>query len=1313
MVRRCRLHGLAVFWVLLGAVHWAHAASSHDIAFLVLDQNSYVVDLALQGLEPEVKVSAISVGQTRERPEAARQTVARAKVVVADVMGKELLNFLAGCDGLKGKPVYALRGSLDDASLKKMGYLFDDEVAQYYRQTYVENIRNMLRLVAHRHIDSTIAYGPVKKQPEMGVYHPDAKASFPTAEPYLAWQAGRPGFDAKKTPIGLLFYPSYLTPGQKPIMDQIIRRFEETGFNVMPCFGREEQVIPTYFLDKNKQARIKMLVSFSLKFNSSLTDNLARQVAALDVPVFNAVNLYAKTLDQWEQSMEGVESLQVTWTMAVPEISGAAEPTVLSGKKKVKDEGTGKTYYIGSLASANLDRLIDRIKGWDRLQKAANPDKKVAIMFYNHHQGKQNIGASYLNVFKSIAAIQNALDKQGYQAGKSLSKDEVKALLLTSARNIGSWAPGELDKLTASGEVVRVPLDEYRSWFATLPKDFRENVIRQWGTVDDSKIMIQDNAFIIPAARTENLILLPEPSRGWGDDPMKLYHDTTLYPHHQYLAVYLWLQKNFKAHAVIHLGTHATYEWTPGKQAGLSPSCSPEVLTTNIPNLYPYIVDDVGEGIQAKRRGRGVIISHLTPVLKSADIDEEYARMADLAGEIEQGETIGSQAIEEKKVELFALAEKTGIFKDLPHLPENEDEKIHVLGHYLEAVKESLIPYGMHTFGVSPVPEAAKEMTAAIKTWDPEASQNKNANGFESALKACGPSEMAALIHGLNGGYVAPGPGNDPVRNPDAIPTGKNFYGFNPGKMPSPAAWALGVKAGDQIIANHLKNKGGYPHKVAVVLWATESLRNEGMNECTILYLIGVKPKWNKAGRVLGLELMTKAELNRPRIDVMINASGLYRDLFPDKMLFLDEAVRLAARQTDVENLIARHNQETKTRLIKEGMDPDEAEEVSRFRVFSEPPGAYGNGVSEMASGSSLWDDPDRVAEVWENRTGYAFGKTGTGKSWGIPAQKALKAQLAQVDAVTHSKSSNVYGLMDNDDMFQYLGGLAMAVRKEAGKSPETLVTKQTKGTTVAVEDLAQSIGMEMRARYLNPKWIKGMKAEGYAGARAMADFVEYLWGWNLTTPDKVDESKWNETYDVYVADKYGLEMDEFFAKASPWAFQSITARMLETHRKGYWKADQKKLETLAADYAKSIVAKGIACCEHTCNNPMLNQMVVSIVSIPGVLSPEIADAFKMAVEEMAGKTLTDQVKARQELLESLTAPGSRADMGRPSKPGDTGAGEQETVEGFKMEEIKKMKDKTTKMSTSGMEWMGLLAVLAVLALVSLGFYKRQKLHEL
>jgi cobaltochelatase CobN len=974
-------------------------------------------------------------------------------------------------------------------------------------------------------------------------------------------------------------------------------------------------------------------------------------------------------------------------------------------KEKVVDSATGKTWYLGKPVMENIDRLIPRLQAWINLQRKANQEKKIAILFYNHHQGKQNIGASYLNVFASLEEIFTGLAGAGYTTGKPLGEKEVKELILSGARNVGSWAPGELDAMVQAGDLVQLELAEYERWFAELPQPFRDGVIGQWGKPGDFQMMMHNGKIVIPMVRRGNMVMMPEPARGWGDDPMKLYHDTTLYPHHQYIAAYLWLKKTFGADAMIHLGTHATYEWTPGKQAGLSPSCPPEVLISNIPNLYPYIVDDVGEAIQAKRRGRGVMLSHLTPMLRQSGLYAEYGRMAELAGEIEQAEARDSVTVPKKLEELRVLAEKTGILADLAKNKSKEisdTELPQVLAHYLEEIKEQMIPYGMHTFGRHKGEDEIGEMAKAVVKWNPGENQQK----AEGRIRASADLEMKNLLHGLTGRYVEPGEGNDPLRNPEAISTGRNLYGFNPAKLPSPAAWELGKKAAEQIIANHLEKHQKYPQKVAVVLWAVETLRNEGVNESTILWLMGLRPKWQKSGKVTGLEVVPGKELGRPRIDVLINASGLYRDLFPDKMQFLDEAVQLAILQTDIENLVAGNSRKLKTKLMADGLDEKQAEELSRLRIFSEESGSYGNGVSEMAGASGLWKEEREVVDVYEKRMGFAFG----GGNWGQEARALLKEQLAVVDVAVHSRSSNIYGLLDNDDMFEYLGGLAMAVRHEAGQSPETLITSQQKAGQVKVEDMAATLGREMRSRYLNPKWIEGMKKEDYAGARAMSNFVEYLWGWQVTTPDKVDAARWQQIHEVYVEDKYGLALKEFFNQANPWAYQSLTARMLEAVRKGYWQADENTKRKLAAEYAVNVVEKGVACCDHTCNNPLLNQMVVSIISLPGVMSPEMVEQFKMAIEQAAQKSLAEQVAQREDLQQQLTAPsevqgGTKAE--KPQESGTTQEGKAD-VEGYKMEKMERT-DETTEVSSSGVEWLAGLVVLAIIGLAAWGMKRVEK----
>ena len=361
-----------------------------------------------------------------------------------------------------------------------------------------------------------------------------------------------------------------------------------------------------------------------------------------------------------------------------------------------------------------------------------------------------------------------------------------------------------------------------------------------------------------------------------------------------------------------------------------------------------------------------------------------------------------------------------------------------------------------------------------------------------------------------------------------------------------------------------------------------------------------------------------------------------------------------------------------------------------------------------MASNSGIWESSDEVAEVFENREGHAFGM---GK-WGVPAKKLFKENLKDVNTTIHSISSNIFGTMDNDDMFQYLGGLSLAVKRESGQNPDTLITLQRSPNQVDVENVEKTFGREIRTRYLNPKWIEGMKKEGYAGAREISNYVEYMWGWQVTVPNAIDKAKWEQTYEVYVKDKYGLDIKEFMNKENPWAYQSITARMMESIRKGYWKADEQVKKKLAVEYALNVVEKGVACCDHTCNNPFLNQMVVSIISMPGVMSPEMVEKFKIAIEQAMGKTLTEQVQDRKALQKQLNdgfekkpqASDPTQSQAKSTKQQQVSKEslDEKSIEGYKMEEIKK-NEETTDLSSSGIQWFASLFILLIMALAVIG----------
>ena len=1222
-------------------------------------------------------------------------------VAVVDIMQRQPAEWLLENRGkIKADArIYAVRRSSHTQDFLNAGFRMDPTVHAYYDFTSAQNIGNLIGFLANRDMGIHTAYDPPVSPPENALYHPDAPKLFSTLAEYAQWYRASGHFQAGRLWNLTVIFPTFTLDGKKDPVDALIRAYETQGINTVTWMRKMkdwDKTLNDLISSPPLSGQLGSITGFAFKFSSMFTGNLLNVLKKANVPVLNSQNLFFSSKEDWLTHPQGISPVGLAFQFSNPEISGLVEPTVVGVKEK--DPAMAKAIHAFRYTPypPHVERLARRAARWHSLKQLPNKEKKIFLMYYNHGAGKQNIGASYLNVFQSITQIIGRLKSEGYTIDGEFTEQDIHDLLLKSGRNIGSWAPDELDALLREGQAVLIDMADYRQWLDTTPKAFREKVAQDWGEPEKSKIMVKDGKFVIPCLRLGNLTLAPQPVRGFSDDPDKLYHSTTLYPHHQYNAFYFWLQAQLKPDAMISLGTHGTHEWLPGKQAGLTDECPPEVLIGDIPNLYPYIVDDVGEGIQAKRRGRGVIIDHAVPPFKQGGAFREYATLTALIGEYETASSEQIKSARLKRIQEMTL--RLGIDKDLA-LTTVDAEALEKIDHYLLELKTEMIPYGLHTFGVSPSEEALAETAHAMAE-----KSAKSMDFYAKQIRDCGPSEMDGLVRGLSGGFIAPGSGNDPIRNPESLPTGKNFYAFDPEKVPSREAWEAGKKAGQEIIdAYRKKHDNAYPEQVGVVLWSVETIRDEGINVATALYLMGVQPRWDHRDKIKTVVPIPAEKLNRPRIDVLLQMSGLFRDTFPAVALLLDSAVKKAAVLTDLENFIRKHSQAAEKSLLAQGHSPEEAKALSLVRLYSAPPGAYGTKVDKMVGNSGLWEKDDIVSDqgfVQMQSFGYSSDL------WGKPMESTYRGHLKSVDATVHTISSNLYGTMDNDDMFQYLGGLSMAVREASGKDPEVFVSLHRTTGTGRVEPLAATLGREMRSRYLNPKWIEGMKKENYAGAREMAEFMENMWGWQVTTPNAVDNRLWNQSYEVYVEDKYGQEIKAFFNKENPWAYQSMTARMLEAVRKGYWQADEPITRKLAAEYAVNVVEKGVACCDHTCNNPLLNQMVVGIISLPGVLSPEIVEAFKLAVEKAGAKSLDNQVAERKELLAKLSS-----DAGKPNpkinardqkaaehQDRDSGPADAKRVEGYKMEEIK-TQDETTDLSSSGVQWAASLFVLLIIGL--------------
>ena len=1272
------------------------AQDKEKITLLVGASNSYKVSEAISEV---VKISEVAdsydfhfyTDKDLASEKIDREIIAQSRILIVDIMHRNLAGYVLKNVNFEKTKAYGVRkGATETEKI-----LSDPKVKQYYNPAIKENIKNLLLFLLNRDCGLDINYGEPQTVPKTGIFHPKSDKIFVSFKEYFGWYKQKGFYKKNGFWVGIPDFSSNVFPGEAgDVVSSLIEHLERNNINVLPVYSFPSYLAPEkFFFDEKGKSRVNLIAALSFKFAAIDDEKTKKNLIKLGVPLLNGIRIFSATIPEWRKSVQGLGPMELTHAVCTPEFNGLIEPSVLGGRVVMQDKRTGKEVYVHKPVAEHIEFFIKRIKAWRNLQTKANKDKKIAIMYWNHTPGKQNVGASYLNVFRSLEGILKRMREEGYTiTGKLPSEEEIKNLVLKTGRNIGSWVPGELDELIKTKKVIQLPVSEYLKWYKEIDPDYKDKLEAEWGKVEDSKIMIKDKEIIIPCVNLGNVILLPQPSRGWGDDPMKLYHSTQLWPHHQYTAFYLWLKREFKVDAIVSLGKHGTHEWLPGKQVGLGQSCPPEVLIQDIPNLYPYIVDNIGEGIQAKRRGRGVIIDHLIPAMKKAGAYEEYRDLSVLIDEYNDALTRSAELAREKFKRIKTMVKKLGLDKDLL-LEEINEDAIEEIEHYLIELQEANVPYGLHTFGISPQGEALKEFSLLIKERNKELSLSE----IEKKLSLC-YLEIDRLIAGLKGKYIPSGEGNDPLRNPEAIPTGKNFYGFDPAKVPSKDAYALGKKQAEEMIEKYLKEKGKYPDKIGLVFWSTELQRNEGTQVGTALYLLGMKPVWDKNNKVTGVAPIPGKILGRPRIDVHMQTSGLFRDCFSHVILLLDEAVRQASQLKDVENFIAKHSQKIKKYLIEKGYSKEEAENLSKIRVFSAMPGSYGTKTADLIADSGLWESDEEISDVFINFVSFGYGKG----VWGKPLKSVYKKNLEDIKITMHTRSSNLYMTMDNDDVFQYLGGLSLAVKHASGEYPDVLISDQKNPDAAHIEDIERTIGEELRSRYLNPKWIEPMKKENYAGAREMSRFVEFMWGWQVTTPFAIDETKWEQVYEVYTEDKYNLELKEFFDEHNPWAMQSINARMLEAIRKKYWDAPDEIKKRLAVDYTMSVIEKGLTCCDHICDNPALNQMVANIISLPGMLSPALVNQFQAVISRATGMSLKEAQEKREVLQEKLAK--ITEEIRQEEKVVKGEEPDKEKIEGYEMIEEK---PEDTKITVSSSSWIIIAIVIGLIGLLAVGWRKK------
>lgn len=1232
--------------------------------------------------------------------------VRKSDLVMMLFMGRDAINSVreALVDTIKGGgKVYGFGPSFGEQD-EEIGIIREPELWRYYDNGGAENIGNGL-LFGLSKIGVPVAFGPPQMVPKTGLYSAETKRIYEDYETFAGSYSNKPG---DQSWVGLLVYRDDVVSGDTQYVDAMIAALEKRGLNVMTAYGYpNEKPIEDYFFGPDGKARVAAIVASTLKIGIN-PDAVLPVLERLGVPVFNAVTPYAMSRAEWEASPIGLDVMERTWQLFLPEMVGAIQPTIVATKELIQDAQSGVAYMMQKPIQERVDMLSRRVQRWVDLRNKPNQEKKIFLCYYNYPPGKDGIGASYLNVVpESLWQVMKRLEKEGYDlTGMPKDKETLQYEVTYHGSNIANWNHDEIDKLVREAKPVLLPIETYKKWLAKLPKPSQDAIIKSWGKPEVNNMMAyideQGKRYIVlPVLRYGNVLLGPQPSKGWTENPDKLFHDLNFPPSHQYVGFYLWLHNEFKADAMMQFGTHGTIEWLPGKEAGLSGENPPEYLVQDIPFLYAYIVDDPGEGLQAKRRGNAVMIDHMTPPFDKAQLNPELRELRSMLDDYDTAKEKNPALAESRLAAINEMGERMGLFKDLgmtklgvrqikefgtrgqsllASAMSSEDpteDAIHGLRHYLEEIAEKLTPFGMHTLGVAPKEKMIKTTAEAVVSRELELDKEqreRRIKEIKDLIHQSARDELDAVIAGLSGRFITVGPGGDPVRNPRVLPTGRNFYAFDPRRIPAKDTYALGVKLANDLIETYKANHGEYPDKLSFNLWGLESIRHEGVSESQIMHLMGVRPVWNSRGVVSGVEPIPRAELNRSRIDVTVVASGLYRDLFSNLMLLLDQAVSVAQAQEEADNSVRNNKVKTQAMLEQRGVAPDLAARMAGVRLFSQPSGVYGTNISDLSDRSDTWDSEKQVSDVYFKRIGHMYGQgfwSDNGDSSGVAGLgiDVLKNALSGSKIAVHSKSSNVYQTLDNDDFFQYLGGTAMAIRAVDGASPEVYVTNLSNPAEAAQETLDKFMGREMRTRYTNPAWIKSMQDEGYAGAKFINEVVQNLWGWQVTVPEAVDAAKWNEMYETYVKDRYDLDMEQFFRDAGNlWAMQDLMARMLEAVRKGYWKPEDAVVQDLGTRVSELIEELKLKCTEDDCHDPILTKLVqAKLVPVPAAVAITQAPAAATAKP-------------------AASAPPSSASA--PSAQPQT-----QQVEGYKMEQVSKSFAPAMEPVTPWMQILGFLAL--------------------
>ena len=981
----------------------------------------------------------------------------------------------------------------------------------------------------------------------------------------------------------------------------------------------------------------------------------------LDVPVLQVL-ASTQTQSRWRDSSIGLNPLDLSLQVALPELDGRLTTRIGAFKEAqpcaTDGAALGTALHRYQPDPERLAWIAQLTQRWIALRHTETGQRRIALVLANYPTRNSRLANGVgLDTPASAALMLQWLAAEGYGLSEACSEvsDAAAALPVSGDALIAALLAGRTNDPESQHKSAldHLPLEHYRRWYDALPERVRQQLEQQWGAPEIDPMLAASQqgrpGFAIHGLRFGHVVVLIQPSRGYERDPALSYHSPDLVPTHAYLAQYLWLRESFAAQAVVHVGKHGNLEWLPGKGLGLSAGCFPEVALGPMPHLYPFIVNDPGEGSQAKRRSQAVILDHLTPPLGRAGLHGPLLELESLLDEYCECRQLGAARTTTLRQRLLDLLQQLQLHELAPGSDPGEalDQMLDAADGYLCELKESQIRLGLHTYGTLPAPDRAAELLLclarppqmglpglvqalaqdlglSLDPWgDAEAdlltspdrlcieshclespnigdgmalrhvgdgvavleaialdhvtaawhSQAKTAPGPISArclehlqtvlvprLRSCGEAERTALLHGLDGRRIVAGPSGAPTRGrPDLLPTGRNFYSVDLRGLPTETAWDLGRRSAELLLELHLQEQGEHLRSLALSVWGTATMRNGGEDIAQALALIGVRPVWDgPTRRLVDLELIPLSLLARPRVDVTLRISGLFRDAFPQLVAWFNKAIDLVANadEAEADNPLA-------AAARREGQ---------AARVYGSAPGAYGAGLQGLID-SGAWEQRSDLAKAYLNWSSWRYDSA----AGGIEARRdraGLEQRLSQVQVVLHNQDNREHDLLDSDDYYQFQGGLSAAVEHLSGQAPALWFGDHSRQQRPRLHRLEREIDKVLRSRVLNPRWIEAMTQHGYKGGFEMAASLDYLFAYDAST-DRMPDWGYGAIVDSWLND---AGVRAFLRQSNPWALRDMAERLLEAHHRGLWQgasAQQRELLQQLVLESEALIEQG------------------------------------------------------------------------------------------------------------------------------------------